>query len=75
MKREGQLMAEIADPENLRLAFWTAAKRKRGKADCLTFRERLNENLAALRADLLAGVVPVVPIRIRFASCHPGHRW
>ena len=57
MKRHGQLMAQIADGENLRLAFWKAAKGKRGKADCLAFRERLDENLAALEAELLAGEV------------------
>jgi len=59
MKREGQLMPKIADADNLRLAFWKAAKGKRGKADCLAFRERLDENLAALGAELLAGEVPV----------------
>ena len=52
-------MPKIADAENLRLAFWKAAKGKRGKADCVAFRERLDENLAALRAELLAGDVPV----------------
>ena len=52
-------MAKIADAENLRLAFWKAAKGKRGKADCVAFRERLDENLAALRAELLEGDVPV----------------
>ena len=52
-------MAQIADAENLRLAFWKAAKGKRGKTDCLAFGERLDENLAALRAELLAGDVPV----------------
>ena len=57
MKRHGQLMAEIADAENLRLAFWKAVKGKRGKADCLAFRERLEENLAALGKELLAGGV------------------
>ena len=59
MNRHGQLMAKIADAENLRRAFWKAAKGKRGKADCLAFRERLDENLAALGAELLAGDVPV----------------
>jgi hypothetical protein len=59
MKRHGQLMAQIADGENLRLAFWKAAKGKRGKADCLAFRERLEDNLAALRAELLADAVSV----------------
>jgi retron-type reverse transcriptase len=52
-------MAKIADAENLRLAFWKAAKGKRGKADCLAFREHLDEDLAALGAELLAGDVPV----------------
>ena len=52
-------MAQIADADNLRLAFWKAAKGKRGKADCLAFRERLDENLAVLGAELLAGDVPV----------------
>jgi len=57
MKRHGQLMAQLADGENLRLAFWKAAKGKRGKADCLAFRERLEANLAALGAELLTGGV------------------
>ena len=52
-------MTKIADAENLRLAFWKAAKGKRGKADCLAFRERLDENLAALETELLSGNVPV----------------
>ena len=52
-------MPQIADAENLRLAFWKAAKGKRGKADCLAFREHLDENLAALGAELLAGTAPV----------------
>ena len=59
MKRHGQIMAQIADAENLRLAYWKASKGKRGKADCLAFRERLEDNLAALRAELLAGGVSV----------------
>lgn len=52
-------MTKIADAENLRLAFWKAAKGKRGKADCRVFQERLDENLARLGAELLAGDVPV----------------
>ncbi len=52
-------MGAIADGENLRLAFWKAARGKRGKADCLAFRQRLDEHLAAMRAELLAGDVPV----------------
>lgn len=55
MKRRGHLLEAIADPANLRLAFWKAAKGKRAKADCRAFQEKLDANLAALRADLLAG--------------------
>lgn len=59
MKRHGQLMPKIADADNLRLAFWKAAKGKRAKADCLAFRDRLDENLSRLREQLLAGEVTV----------------
>ena len=52
-------MARIVDPENLRVAFWKAARGKRGKADCLGFRERLDENLARLRAEVATGEVRV----------------
>lgn len=59
MKRAGQLMERIADLDNLRLAFWKAAKGKRGKADCLSFRACLEANLDMLRADLISGQAPV----------------
>ena len=59
MTRAGQLLAAIADPGNLRLAFWKASKGKRGKADCRAFQENLDVNLSALRAALLAGQVRV----------------
>jgi RNA-directed DNA polymerase len=59
MKRHGQLMEAIAEPANLRLAFWKAAKSKRAKADCRAFQERLEENVASLRAELLSGSVAV----------------
>jgi len=59
MKRVGELVARMADPENLRQAFLKAALGKRGKADCRRFQARLDENLAALREELLAGQVRV----------------
>jgi retron-type reverse transcriptase len=59
MKRIGQLMDAIAAPDNLRLAFWKAAKGKRTKADCRAFRENLELNLGKLRGDLLSGQVGV----------------
>ncbi len=55
MRRAGQLMDAIAAPENLRLAFWKAAKGKRGKSDCRAFQEDLDRNLDQLRSDLSAG--------------------
>jgi RNA-directed DNA polymerase len=55
MKRHGQLMDAIADPANLQLSFWKAAKSKRAKADCRAFQENLDENLATLREELLSG--------------------
>jgi RNA-directed DNA polymerase len=59
MKRHGQLMEAIAEPANLRLAFWKAAKSKRAKADCRAFEDRLEENVVSLRAELLSGSVDV----------------
>ena len=62
MKRHGQLMAKVADQENLRLAFWKAAKGKRGHPDCLAFERDgalivLNAGPGAveLSADLTSG--------------------
>jgi len=55
MTRVGQLFAAIADPGNLRLAFWKASKGKRAKEDCRAFQENLDVNLSTLRAELLAG--------------------
>jgi len=52
-------MQAIVSPDNLRLAFWKAAKGKGGKADCRVFRENLEANLEDLRADLLSGEVTV----------------
>lgn len=57
MKRHGLLMGEIVDGENLRVAFWKAAKGKRGKTECIEFAERLDENLALLGAELRDGSV------------------
>jgi hypothetical protein len=52
-------MGAIAEPANLRLAFWKAAKSKRIKADCRAFQEKLDENVATLRAELLSESVAV----------------
>lgn len=57
MKRAGNLMERIADPDNLRLAFCKAAKGKEGKLEVQRFRLHLDKNLSALRNGLLDGTV------------------
>ena len=59
MKREGYLIGRIADPDNLRLAFWKARRGKSNQSDVEQYRRRLDGNLAELRRELLAGDVPV----------------
>lgn len=59
MKRAGNLMEKIADPDNLRLAFWKARKGKEGKAEVSEYRRRLDDNLTRLRGELLDGSVSV----------------
>ena len=59
MKRAGHLMEAIAADDNLRMAFWKAAKSKRAKADCQLFTENLDVELEELRGGLLAGDVAV----------------
>jgi len=59
VKRAGNLYADIAAPENLRLAFWKASRGKRDKPDVVCFCERLDSELAALAAELAAGSVGV----------------
>lgn len=59
MKRENNLIWLIADPDNLRLAFWKACKAKEGKMVVAQYRKSLDENLLALRNELLSGNVQV----------------
>ncbi len=55
MKRQGNLFRQIAEIENLELAFWKAQRGKSGKAEVKRFREKLPENLLRLREELLSG--------------------
>ena len=59
MKRENNLISLIAEPDNLRLAFWKARKAKDGKMEVAAYRKSLDENLLALRNELLSGNVQV----------------
>ncbi|MDD3723585.1 MAG: RNA-directed DNA polymerase [Lutibacter sp.] len=59
MKRENNLISLIADPDNLRLAFWKARKAKDVKMEVAEFRKSLDKNLLTLRNELLLGNVQV----------------
>ncbi len=52
-------MNDIADPDNLRLAFWKARKGKEDKPEVIEFRKQLDANLFSLRNDMLNGSVEV----------------
>ena len=55
MKRAGYLYDEMADMDNLRLAYWKAKRGKGSKPDVLDFEANLDLNLVALREQLLSG--------------------
>ncbi|MEI7908713.1 MAG: RNA-directed DNA polymerase [Verrucomicrobiota bacterium] len=59
MKRAGDLLEKVADPANLRLAFWKAARGKSAARDVVAYRCRLEENLAVMRTGILDGTVEV----------------
>jgi len=63
MRRAGQLIERIADADNLRLAFWKAARGKRTKPEVLRFRENLNEELCSIREGFLSGCMAWGPYR------------
>lgn len=58
-KKTGNLLASIADPDNLRLAFWKARKGKSYATEVETYRKNLEQNLFQLRHELLSGTVKV----------------
>ena len=57
MKRLGYQIEKIADPDNLRLAFWKAKKGKSYKPEVIDFQENLHENLTQIRQHMLNGTV------------------
>ena len=52
MKRAGRLMERVIERDNLRLAFWKAARGKRTKRDAALFAARLDGNLEDLAREL-----------------------
>ncbi|MEM6632803.1 MAG: reverse transcriptase domain-containing protein [Bacteroidota bacterium] len=59
MKRSKNLILPIADPDNLRLAFWKAGKGKRNAPNVRVYQRMLEENLYKLRQEILSGEVQV----------------
>lgn len=59
MKRAENLVGRVADPDNLRLAVWKAAKGKRYSREVRRFAETLNANLLRLREQIQSGEVAV----------------
>ncbi len=53
MKRVGNLIESIANPDNLRLAFYKAQKGKTTKNDVIFFSKHLDKNLALIREQIL----------------------
>ena len=53
------MFSAIADPDNLRLAFWKARKGKNHSRQVLQYRSDLEKNLNALREEILGGTVEV----------------
>ena len=59
MKRAGNLMEQIIDPDNLRLAFWKARKGKSHSAAVENYRAKLDKNLMELRQEISSGRVKI----------------
>lgn len=59
MKRVNNLLPQIADMDNLRLAFWKARKGKSYSQAVMRYRAHLHDHLLALRAQLLRGDIKV----------------
>lgn len=58
-KRASHLLSAIADPDNLRLAFWKARKGKTYSWQVVAYQKDLDENLLILRNEILGGAVKV----------------
>jgi RNA-directed DNA polymerase len=57
MKRQGQLLEQIADLNNLYKAFYKAQKGKHSKPYVCAYREQLQENLQRLQCQITSGAV------------------
>ncbi|MBL7791237.1 MAG: hypothetical protein JNK77_02850 [Saprospiraceae bacterium] len=59
MKRVDHLLEKVADPDNLRLAFWKARKGKSYTRGVLIYQSNLEDNLFKLREQILSGRIEV----------------
>ena len=59
MRRTGNLTELIADTDNLLLAFYKAMRGNRKDSAALFFQRRMEDNVAALRSEILSGNVDV----------------
>ena len=59
MKRFGNLVGQIADFDNLALAFHKAQKGKKAQKEVVAYREKLHENLRILSEQIMTGNVDV----------------
>lgn len=59
MRRIGQLLEQVSDPDNLRLAFWKARKGKNLSWQVCSYRENLEQNLLVLRQQILTNKISV----------------
>ncbi|MBQ3579529.1 MAG: RNA-directed DNA polymerase [Bacteroidales bacterium] len=59
MKRAGNLTYQIADTDNLLLAFHKALRGKRKNSEAMAFQKKLEQNIARMRDDILSGDVEV----------------
>lgn len=59
MKRASKLIEQIADPDNLRLAFWKASKGKRYAHSIREYGNDLGNQIVTLRSQILSGKVKV----------------
>ncbi len=73
MKRVGFLFEQIADADNLRLAFWKASRGKRTRDDQRCFAENLESNLAQMREGILDFSYPIGNYK-RFVIFEPKER-
>jgi RNA-directed DNA polymerase len=59
MKRANNLLSRVADPDNLRLAAWKAAKGKRHSPEVMNWSAQMEKHIPLLREQILRGRVEV----------------